>query len=119
MRLEHERMTLLSMKLREGGRIRRAPRRCGYEEFPDIVTVDRYANVCRVTEPRTLKEAMMRIKYIKYIKEGRRYWTCRQAAMVDTRTTLHYLDRAGCLNRTTTISQDYKWFEKLEQQTFI
>ncbi len=41
------------------GRIRKPPKRYGYDEFADLVTVDHYANVCRVAEPGTLKEAMM------------------------------------------------------------
>ena len=45
--------------VRTSGRIRHAPRRFGYDEFADIVTVDHYANMCRVTEPITLKEALV------------------------------------------------------------
>ncbi|KAE8297894.1 Copia protein Gag-int-pol protein Copia VLP protein Copia protease [Larimichthys crocea] len=44
---------------RECGRIRKAPKRYGYEEFADIVTVEHYANVCSVKEPTTMKEAML------------------------------------------------------------
>ena len=44
--------------VRTSGRIRNAPRRFGYDEFADVVTVDHYANMCRVTEPLSLKEAM-------------------------------------------------------------
>lgn len=44
---------------REGGRIRKPPKRYGYDEFADLVTVDHYATVCCVAEPSTLKEAMM------------------------------------------------------------
>lgn len=39
-------------------RIRKPPKRYGYDEFADIVTVDHFANVCCV-EPSTLKEALM------------------------------------------------------------
>ncbi len=41
------------------GRIRKPPKRYGYDEFADLVTVDHYANVCCVAEPGTLKEATM------------------------------------------------------------
>ena len=44
--------------VRKSGRIRNAPRRFGYDEFADVVTVDHYANMCRVTEPLSLKDAM-------------------------------------------------------------
>lgn len=44
---------------REGGRIRKPPKRFGYDEFADLVTADHYAGVCRVEEPSTMKEAMM------------------------------------------------------------
>lgn len=44
---------------REGGRIRKPPKRYGYDEFADLVTVDHYASACCVAEPSTLKEAMM------------------------------------------------------------
>ena len=44
--------------VRTSGRIRNAPRRFGYDEYADVVTVDHYANMCRVTEPLSLKEAM-------------------------------------------------------------
>lgn len=39
-------------------RIRRPPKRYGFEEFADVATVDHYANLCCVTEPKTLEEAM-------------------------------------------------------------
>ncbi|KAL7372982.1 hypothetical protein ABVT39_025155 [Epinephelus coioides] len=44
---------------RESGRVRKPPNRYGYDEFADMVAVDHYANVCCVTEPSTLKEALM------------------------------------------------------------
>lgn len=44
---------------RKSDRIRKTPKRYGYDEYADLVTVDHYANVCCVTEPSTLKEAMM------------------------------------------------------------
>ena len=44
---------------RVGGRTRRPPKRYGYDEFADLVTVDHHAGVCCVAEPSTLKEAMM------------------------------------------------------------
>lgn len=40
-------------------RHRRAPKRYGYDEYADTVTVEHHANMCRVTEPITLKEAMV------------------------------------------------------------
>lgn len=45
--------------IRASSRIRNAPRRYGYDDFADTVTVDHHANMCRVTEPITLKEAMV------------------------------------------------------------
>lgn len=45
--------------VRTSNRIRRTPRRYGYDEFADTVTVDHHAKMCSVTEPITLKEAMM------------------------------------------------------------
>lgn len=44
---------------REAGRIRKPPKRYGYDEFADLVTVDHYASVCCAAEPSTLKEALM------------------------------------------------------------
>ena len=49
----------VSEAMRESSRIRKAPTRYGYDEYADVVTVDHYANVCHVTEPITLKEALM------------------------------------------------------------
>lgn len=49
----------VSEPARQSSRIRKPPRRYGYDEFADIVTVDHYANMCCVTQPSTLKEALM------------------------------------------------------------
>ncbi|CAK6974377.1 Retrovirus-related Pol polyprotein from transposon TNT 1-94 [Scomber scombrus] len=48
----------VSESARESSRIRKPPKRYGYDEFADKVT-DHIANVCCVTEPSTLKEALM------------------------------------------------------------
>ena len=45
--------------VRTSDRIRRTPRRFGYDEYVDTVAVDHHANMCSVTEPITLKEAMV------------------------------------------------------------
>ena len=45
--------------VRKSNRIRRTPRRFGYDEYADTVTVDHHANMCCLTEPITLKEAMV------------------------------------------------------------
>lgn len=44
---------------KDGGRIKKPPKRYGYNEFADLVAVDHYASVCPVAEPGTLKKAMM------------------------------------------------------------
>ena len=49
----------VSESARESSRIRKPPERYGYDEFADAVTVDHFDNVCCVTEPSTLKEALM------------------------------------------------------------
>lgn len=50
--------TTVSEAEKDSGRIRKPPRRFGYDEFADVVTVEHYANIVCVTEPNTLKEAM-------------------------------------------------------------
>lgn len=50
--------TTVSEAVRENRRIRKPPKRFGYDEFADVVTVEHYASMCCVTEPNTLKEAM-------------------------------------------------------------
>lgn len=47
------------MAVKQSSRIRKPPKRFGYDEFADVVTVEHYANMCCVTEPSTLKEAMV------------------------------------------------------------
>ena len=56
--MRHDEVTADST-VRASGRIRTAPRRFGYDEFADIVTVKHHANMCRVAEPITLKEALV------------------------------------------------------------
>ena len=50
---------IVESTVRTSSRVRRAPKKYGYDEYADTVTVEHHANMCCVAEPVTLKEARM------------------------------------------------------------